>query len=410
MTTKIGLYKAGSQWRVRWFGRYDPATNKQKRYSKTFDRKKDAEKFRESKKEEFKQGSTRDPSTDTLQEYGNWWLTYRAPSQGLRPATIDLYKLTLNRLYGYFGESTLLRHITAQSAEMFLAQLQPLNGNAELSRWTRHGILRQCKTLFGDAVERDFISKNPFHKLKGPKTSVTPWYYLKPEQYKELLRVTPTVREKVFYSLAYTAGLRLTEALALRWSDIDFNKEELSVINRDGTDTLPPFHIKDYEVRTIPLPTHTIRLLLELQPEAPDNVPYVILTKDRLELIMKKWQRCKALSKPWYNRYYANNMQRNFRERIRIADIRKGGRTLTIHTLRKCCCQNWIQQGLPINVVKQLMGHSDIKTTEKYYSQLTDEQKAQAAAAGNRALEKTDHKMTFSPILDGYEVDNTNDK
>ena len=40
---------------------------------------------------------------------------------------------------------------------------------------------------------------------------------------------------------------------------------------------------------------------------------------------------------------------------------------MTIHTIRKSCTQNWADH-LPMNVVKELMGHSSIKTTEEFYS------------------------------------------
>ncbi len=69
MANKIGLYKCGKQWRVRWYGKYNPKADKQKRDSKTFDRKGDAERFKEDKKKEIGQGVHRDPSKETLKEY-----------------------------------------------------------------------------------------------------------------------------------------------------------------------------------------------------------------------------------------------------------------------------------------------------------------------------------------------------
>lgn len=205
--------------------------------------------------------------------------------------------------------------------------------------------------------------------------------------YKELLRVTPSIREKTLFALAFTAGLRLTEALALRWSDIDFEKEEVHVVNRPGTETLPPFEIKDYEARTIPLPQHTIGLLTELQSNSPDKVPYVLLTEDRYRRIITNWQKCRASGLPWYNRYYANNALRDFKKRLKRAGIKQGSKTLTIHTLRKCCCQNWVDGGLPITTVKELMGHADIATTQKYYCTVDEDHRAKAAAVQNKILD-----------------------
>jgi len=406
MTNKIGIYRCenggGVQWRVRWYGRYDPGAGKSKRYSKTFDLKKYAERFQKQKQKEIDNGAPRDPSTETLREYAEWWLKNRSSRQALRPGTIDLYRQTLERLYGYFGETFLVRKINRRTAQMFLAEIQPLKNKETLSGWTRHRILRHCKTFFGNAVSDGVTVQNPFAELTGPTTTPSLWYRVKPNEYKELLRETPTIWEKTLYALAYTAGLRLTEALALRWSDIDFEKEEVNIINHPGTEILPPFYIKDYEARTIPLPQHTISLLAELQSKAPDKVPYVLLTETRYRRIIAKWQKCRVSGLPWYNRYYANNMQRDYKKRLRRADINSGGKTLTIHTLRKCCCQNWVDGGLPINVVKKFMGHSSITTTQTYYCVVDDSHMTKAAALQNKILDfeldktTTDLKLTFS--------------
>jgi integrase len=169
---------------------------------------------------------------------------------------------------------------------------------------------------------------------------------------------------------------------------------------------LPPFDIKDNELRSIPLPQQTIDLLLRVQAEAPDKVPYALMSKRRYERVVAKWQACRAEGRAWFNRDYGNNVLTRFKRRIRRAGIKAGGKTLTIHTLRKCCCQNWIQDGQPINVVKMLMGHADIGTTERHYSQVTAEQRLQVAAAATARLQTpaaeagadaTDPKLTFSP-------------
>jgi len=405
MTEKVGIYRCKSgtktQWRVRWYGRYDPSAGKTKRYSKTFNLKKDAEKFQKQKQNELDKGAQRDPSTETLKEYCEWWLTNRSGRQALRPATITLYKQTLERLYSYFGERFLMRKINRRSAQMFLAEIKPLQNKENLSDWTRHRTLRHCRTLFGDALSDGVVVQNPFAKLKGPKTTPSEWYRMKPKEYGELLRVTPTIREKVLYALAYTAGLRLTEALALRWSDIDFEKEEVHVINHPGTEILPPFLLKDYECRTIPLPQHTIDLLTELQSISPDKVPYVLLTGERYKRVIAKWRECRANGLPWKNSYYENNVQRNFKKRIKRAGIKPSNKTLTIHTLRKNACQNFVDGGLPINAVKELMGHSSITTTQKYYCTVDESHKNMASAIQNKLLDfavdkkMTDLKMTF---------------
>jgi hypothetical protein len=184
MNVKIGLYKEktckGNQWRVRWFGRYDPDTSRTKRYGRTFERKVDAEKFQEKIKKEFGQGVERDPSNETLKSYAESWLRRKAKLEGIRPATVLLYEGTFERLFGFFGPDRLLRTIDRNGAMDFLADVKPKVERVEpLSDWAKHRVLRQCKTLFLEAVKNGIISVNPFGDIKVSKGTPSEWYYIK---------------------------------------------------------------------------------------------------------------------------------------------------------------------------------------------------------------------------------------
>lgn len=414
MTKKIGLYRcetdSGVQWRVRWYGRYDPKTGRQKRYSKTFKLKKDAERFQSKKKNELDKGTPRDQSNETLKEYTERWLRDKTINDNLRPATVLLYELTLKRLYNHFGTDVLMRRIDRRAAKTFLAKLKPIdNGKDSLGEWSRHRVLRHCKTLFKEASQDGVISGNPFDKMKRPKCTPSEWYYLKPNGFHKLLEVTPKLREKVLYALAYTAGLRESEALALYWTNIDFDKGRVHITNRPATEKYPPFEVKDTDVRTIPLPRLTLDLLAQLQLESPDNVPFVLMDKQGCRRIRDTWEKCRKQGRPWLNRYWSNNVIRNFHRRVLWAGIETNGKELTVHVLRKCCGQNWANT-LPMNVVKEFMGHSSIDTTEKFYSTVDEEHFDKATQTMNDLLEKagaekTDLFLTFSGDLGHNESD-----
>jgi integrase len=413
MTEKVGLYRCRNgtqtQWRVRWYGRYDPNTGRPKRYSRTFKLKKDAERFQKQKQNELDKGTPRDPSNETLKEYAVRWLHNKTKIDNLRPATVLLYELTLRRLYTHFGPDVLMRKIDRRAAKTFLAELTPINdGEKSLGNWSRHRVLRQCKTLFKEAAKDGVVSGNPFDGIKRPKCAPSEWYYLKPDGFHKLVEVTPRLREKVLYSLAYTAGLRESEALALYWTNIDFDKSRVHITNRPGTKEYPPFDVKDTDVRVIPLPKVTLDLLAQLQLESPDGVPFVLMDKRGCQRIHTKWQKCRKQDRPWLNRYWANNIIRNFHRRVLWAGIEPNGKELTVHVLRKCCGQNWANT-LPMNVVKAFMGHSSIDTTEKFYSTVDDDHYDKATETMNDLLktepkkvdkEKTDLKLTFSGDLE----------
>lgn len=81
-----------------------------------------------------------------------------------------------------------------------------------------------------------------------------------------------------------------------------------------------------------------------------------------------------------------NNTLTTFKRYIRWASI-KPNDSLSIHTLRKCCITNWANEINNPEVVRELAGHSDIKTTMQYYSKVTKEQQQKAAKAIDKLLE-----------------------
>ena len=98
MITKIGIYKDPRNkkrpWVVRWYGEYEPFTDKQRRYSKAFRLKIEAEEFQASMRKEFAEGATpRDGVPDvTLGSLCKKFLRVR--KHELSPASLESYENT----------------------------------------------------------------------------------------------------------------------------------------------------------------------------------------------------------------------------------------------------------------------------------------------------------------------------
>ena len=404
MVSKVGLYKDPRKkkpWVVRWYGEYDSATGKQRRYSQAFRLKAEAEDFQAKKKQEIGQGTPRDraPSVN-LGDFCKDWLSARKPE--VRPGTYVLYEYAVRRLVDYFGEKKHLHDIQAKDAQVFVSKQASVARGHEgepLSDWSREQLKRYCKLIFDAAVAWGVQAKNPFNVLRFRKPATRRWHRLTMAEYHELLEAAPTLRWKVFYALAFTSGARVGELFSLTWNDIDFESGRVIISSRDGTATMPPFSVKDHEMRVIPLPRHTVALLAEYQTQAPEGVPYVLMDAERYGRVKAKWGSLRSQKKPWFNRYMVNNTLRDFKGHYRRAGIKPAGK-LTIHTLRKCCGQNWADAGLPINVVQKLMGHSKPETTLEFYSQVEEHHVKKAADAIQKMIEggaksgKTDARLT----------------
>jgi hypothetical protein len=83
----------------------------------------------------------------------------------------------------------------------------------------------------------------------------------------------------------------------------------------------------------------------------------------------------------------------------------------TLHDLRRSCITNWARKGLPIHVTQQLAGHADIKTTQKFYLSVQDDDLRAARRAQQQIIkglstvavsEPTDQKLTNSAPKRGF--------
>jgi integrase len=108
--------------------------------------------------------------------------------------------------------------------------------------------------------------------------------------------------------------------------------------------------------------------------------------------MLSKWKKCQEEGLAWENQKMANNILREFKRHLESADIKPKG-SLSIHTLRKCCGKNWADN-LPPNVTKELMGHSNIATTMKYYTQVDKDQRAKAAAIMDELISRENPKKS----------------
>ncbi|MCH8146774.1 MAG: site-specific integrase [Planctomycetes bacterium] len=408
-TTKVSCRKDPRKkhpWVVRWFGEYDPATDKQRRYSKSFRLKRDAERLQAEKQAEFDKGAQRDqPARITVQTFVGKYLARRKHewSEKTRRLIADVGI----RLIEHFGEDTLLRSITPDRASAFWSQAK-LKGNKSTgqqpSRSTMNGLLRDSKTMFKYAVEWGYIAANPFggiRRLRIGKRSQT-WHYITPHDYRALLKAAPDLRWKVLYALAYTSAARFGELFHLTVDNIDFGRGRLLIKSREGTDKLPPFQAKDHEDRKIPLPRHTLRLLSGWLRVRPKGSPFILLTPERYERVLERWRNHRASGKPWVNDYMVNNTLTRLNVHAKHAGLELDG-ALTMHGFRKSCGQNWADN-LPMNVVKELMGHANIATTAEYYSTVTDDHEVHAqwvteAITFGTKDRQSDARMTPEPKI-----------
>ncbi len=162
--------------------------------------------------------------------------------------------------------------------------------------------------------------------------------------------------------LCMYTGLRLGELCALRWTDIDFNGNALTV-NR----TVQRIAVPGYMTKTI---------LLENNPKSESSRRTIPLTSELLGILSRlKGEQPYVFGgeKPLDPR----TMQYRFKGILKEAGI--DGRTF--HTLRHTFATNCVENGMDVKTLSELLGHSDVKITLNRYVHPTMDSKRKQIGA-----------------------------
>ena len=155
---------------------------------------------------------------------------------------------------------------------------------------------------------------------------------LDPDEAKRLLSVQRSPVARMCATLMYCCGLRISEGLNLKVSDID--SERMVLIVRSG---------KGNKDRHIPLPRRTLELLRAYWREYRPKT-WLFTTLD--------------------GRQMADHSVRYFlKKAVKDAGIRK---RVSPHTLRHSYATNLMAQGVDVRIIQVLLGHRSLKTTTIY--------------------------------------------
>ena len=394
---KISIYKDkrrknGKPYLVRWQGQYNPPTGKQRKYCKSFAKRKDAEKFVQQKQDEFDAGMPRDQVNITLTQLCDKFV--QTQQADYASGTMRNYLYTVTRLKDFFFSDILIGNIKQEHAEQFISQVDYIskyliNSGKDISDSARNIQLRNSKKIFNKALEWKYIRTNPFENIKQVKSNNRNWHKISVDEFKAILEKTPTIRKKAFYAIQYGCGLRAGEALniLIDGMNLDFQNNQVNLFNRPGSKEIPPFKLKDYEARSIRMPEWVVALLLQLYEQTDPGCPFLFLTGKRWDRVKDRWIRMRKAgrSKQWQNLMLQNNALREFKRHCRNAGIKTHER-LMLHCLRKSWACNLAENGVPPQTLLKMGGWSSIETVQKFYLKNTDENEKKAVDVLDRLM------------------------
>jgi len=150
-----------------------------------------------------------------------------------KPSSRETILQKLGTIYERFNGAA-LKDIDNVALQTWINQLAEKR-SASTVKMTR----AYLKSIFAEAVEQDYLRKNPARLLRVPKQlKPTPHPYLSMEEIAELLKAASPfgaqTREYVLLRLILVTGMRPSEVLALRWRNIDLTPGN-STVTIDST-------------------------------------------------------------------------------------------------------------------------------------------------------------------------------
>lgn len=196
-------------------------------------------------------------------------------------------------------------------------------------------------------VVKKFLEFNNIHFLDSittPKRIKSPPNFLTQKEVKQLLdsitwdensdsdfRIITKLRDKLIVTLLYSSGLRVSELINLTVDNVNFEGKQLSIVGKNNS-------------RVILLDESTKQLIQKYLEKRTQKSNYLVVNKSGnpltpryVQLMIKKYGNESGIEKK-----------------------------ITPHILRHSYATHLFEQGVNIKIIQQLLGHSNLSTTQIY--------------------------------------------
>lgn len=262
------------------------------------------------------------------------FIRYLRNNRRMSEHTCDAYQLDLDQFAAYLDtignpslEKIKSNHIRWWMSDLMENGLKPRSVNRKLSG---------LRTFFKYLRQQDFIGHDPMTKVVPPKTA------------KHLVKDVPLAdlesmfarfpwnefetgeRDRLLLLMLYSTGMRLSELIGLKKSDIDFNRQQVRVLGKRN------------KVRDIPL-----------HPELLDSL------ESHLKMYVGNWVFARDSGEPMYPVLV-------YRIVNKYLKLFSSASKLSPHVLRHSFATHMLNNGANLMAIKDLLGHASLSATQVY--------------------------------------------
>lgn len=275
--------------------------------------------------------------------YLKQFTTHLKLERGLSENSVSAYINDVNKLVQYyeqFDQQTSITEIDHASLLQFVSWLNDLGMLAN----TQARVISGLKAFFNYLMLENLITEDPSAMLESPKHNRKLPDVLSYEEINSLIAAIDAskpegMRNKAMLEVLYGCGLRVSELITLKISDLNVQSEYIKVIGKGNKERIVP--IGQTALKLITIYLTEVRVHLNIKK---GNEDFVFL--NRLGTLLSRisvFTMIKAL-----------------------ADQTGLSKTISPHTFRHSFATHLIEGGADLRAVQEMLGHSSITTTEIY--------------------------------------------
>lgn len=238
----------------------------------------------------------------------------------------------------------LIDHIDRKTIRKFIADLNQDQAN-------KRTIVRRLSSLrsfFKYAISKNKLAVNPIEDIESPKIEKRLPYSLSYEEVLRLFDQPDTTcflgfRDRTIMELFYSSGLRVSELVALNRSDVDFNS---LVVRLRG---------KGKKERIVPITQNAavwIKSYLEHAERHRDMDGHMAQSDSDAVFLNRLGTRLTTRS-----------VDRKFDKYLTASGL--AGK-VTPHTIRHTIATHWLENGMDLKTIQEILGHTSLATTTIY--------------------------------------------
>jgi integrase/recombinase XerD len=268
------------------------------------------------------------------------YYTYLKLEKGLSANSIKAYEFDLQRLQEYMNKHGIdIVHASFDDLQAFI-----FDTSKEISSVrTQARLIAGIHSFYRFLLYHNYIEQDPSELLETPKKEMHIPEVLSLDEIDRMIAQidmskSESHRNRAIVEILYGSGLRVSELVNLRLSDIYLNEGYMRITGKGNKQRLVP-----------------------ISPVATEWFNYWMQDRGKLDI------KPEAVDIAFVNRY-GRQLTRAMiftiiKNLTKAAEIKK---TISPHTLRHSFATHLLQNGADLRIIQQLLGHESISTTEIY--------------------------------------------